>query len=298
MDILADPLRDSLNPPPRYQLDSDSEDEIGEGIYGSTKIPKTSSPTRPPATFKLNGQIDGLIGKPMVIGIGTAGSQFGRALPAFKDSQGVSIETGDYQIGTAYFISASQLYIHISSKIPSPMLWPLSRWLLETFGPTRLAIIDIYPVPTYITLSSVSHLSPPIRYLETSTPGLVLSSTQPKRAGTIEVFSPPNLLGTQTLSSALLPCAQVSLLSGSSSLKDEAILTLLPWPRSSVPAPKTLDEDALHEGLTSMEDKVWSAEELAAAADAVGVEGVSFGSQERASQWTKRTTAVQDGMYL
>ncbi|KAG8957809.1 hypothetical protein FRC00_003478, partial [Tulasnella sp. 408] len=96
MDILADPLRDSLNPPPRYQLESDSEDEIGEGVYGSTKIPKTRSPSLPTA-FKLNGHIDDLIGRPTVIGIGAAGSQFGRALPAFRDSQGASIEMGEYQ---------------------------------------------------------------------------------------------------------------------------------------------------------------------------------------------------------
>ncbi|KAG9028032.1 hypothetical protein FS837_004013 [Tulasnella sp. UAMH 9824] len=296
MDI-ADPLQDRINPPPRYQLESDSEDEIGEGIYGSTKIPKPSSPS-PPTAFKLNGDIDDPIGRPMVIGIGTAGSQFGRALPALRDSQGASIQTGEYQIGTAYCISASQLYIHISSKIPSSVLWPLSRWLLNTFRPTRLAIIDIYPVPAYITPFSVSHLSPPIRYLGTSTPGLALSSNQPKRTSSIEPFSPPNLLGTQTLSSALLPYTQVSLLSGNSSLKEEAVLMLLPWPRVSVPTPKNLDEGTLHEGLTSPEHDIWSAEELAAIADAVGMQGMSVGSQERAPQRAKRTNVAPDGMYI
>ncbi|KAG9027789.1 hypothetical protein FS837_004173, partial [Tulasnella sp. UAMH 9824] len=293
MDILADPLRDSINPPPRYQLESDSEDEIGGGIYGSTKIPKPSSPS-PPTAFKLDGHIDDLIGRPTVIGIGTAGSQFGRGLPALVDSQGASIEMGEYQIGTAYCISASQLYIHISSKIPSPVLWSLSRWLSNTFKPTRLAIIDVYPVPAYITPFSVSHLSPPIRYLGTSTPGLALSSNQPKRISSIEPFSPPNLLGTQTLSSALLPYTQVCLLSGNSSLKEEAVLMLLPWPRISVPAPKNLDEVTLHEGLTSPEHNIWSAEELAAIADAVGMQGVSFSSQERVSQRAKRANVARD----
>lgn len=162
----------------------------------------------------------------------------------------------------------------------------------------RLAIIDIYPVPAYITPSSMSHLSSPIRYLGTSTPRLAPNSNQLKRTGGIQVFSPPNLLGTQTLSSALLPSAQVSLISGSSSLQEEAVLILLPWPRISVPAPKNLDKGALHEDLTSPEHDIWSAEELAATAEAVGMQGVSFGSQERVSQRAKRTNVTQDGMYI
>ncbi|KAG8935168.1 hypothetical protein FRC01_007401 [Tulasnella sp. 417] len=300
-DILADPLRDSLNPPPRYQLESDSEDEIGGGVYGSTKISKTSPSQRPPATFKLNPDIDDLTGRHTFIAIGTAGSEFGRTLSNLRDSQGASIETGDYQIGTAYPISTSQLYIHISSKIPTTLLWPLSRWLLERFKPTRqvLAIIDIYPAPAYITSSSVPHPSLPIRYLETSTPGLAQNPTQRKRSGAIEPFSPPNLLGTQTLASALIPCTQASLFSGNTSLKEEAILVLLPWPKMSVPAPKTLDDGALREGLASPETNIWRVEELAATADAIGIEGVSSGSQERASQQRKkRMTAAQDGMYI
>ncbi|KAG8968579.1 hypothetical protein FRC05_001504 [Tulasnella sp. 425] len=155
MDTLADPLRDNLNPPPRYQLESDSEDELGGGIYGSGNILKPTHPQSPTHSFHLNGLIDGLIGKPTIIGIGTAGSQFRRAPPALSDSQDISIEADDYQvrdfpsvmaqlayeqhtkIGTASRLSTSPVYIHISSKVPTSIHWTLSRWLLDTLKPTR-----------------------------------------------------------------------------------------------------------------------------------------------------------------
>lgn len=154
-DTLADPLRDNLNPPPRYQLESDSEDELGGGIYGSGNILEPTHPQSPTHSFNLNGRIDGLIGKPTIIGIGTAGSQFRRALSALSDSQDISIEADDYQvrdfpsvmaqlayeqhtkIGTASCLSTSHVYIHISSKVPTSIHWTLSRWLLDTLKPTR-----------------------------------------------------------------------------------------------------------------------------------------------------------------
>lgn len=298
MDTLADPLRDNLNPPPRYQLESDSEDELGGGIYGSGNILKPTHPQSPTHSFNLNGRIDGLIGKPTIIGIGTAGSQFRRALSALSDSQDISIEADDYQIGTASCLSTSHVYIHISSKVPTSIHWTLSRWLLDTLKPTRLAIIDVYPTPAYISLTSMPHLAPPVRYLKTSTPGLALSLPKPNLGNKLEGFCPPNLLGTQTLSSAILPSAQASLLSGGSSLQEEAVLVLLPSPRIPLPAPKHLDTSALYDGLNLPEDSVWSAEELEATAAAVGIEGPILDSREPILQRQKRASRAEDGMYI
>ncbi|KAG8986523.1 hypothetical protein FRB90_003950, partial [Tulasnella sp. 427] len=57
MNILADPLRDSLNPPPRYQIESDSEDEIGEGMYGLTKPVRSGEDRTGTHTFALDGDV-------------------------------------------------------------------------------------------------------------------------------------------------------------------------------------------------------------------------------------------------
>lgn len=142
------------------------------------------------------------------------------------------------------------------------------------------------------------HLAPPVRYLKTSTLGFALSLPKPNLGNKLEGFCPPNLLGTQTLSSAILPFAQASLLSGGSSLQEEAILVLLPSPRIPLPAPKHLDTSALYDGLTLPEDSIWGAEELEATAAAVGIKGLILDSREPTLQRQKRASRAEDGMYI
>lgn len=137
------------------------------------------------------------------------------------------------KIRTACCLSTSDWYIHNLSKLLTSILlasksvalrytqacqasvfWSQTsqEWLTCTIHTPSQAIVKIYPALVYINLSSMLHLAPSIRYLWMLTLQLALSLLQPKLADKIKQFCHPNQLGTQTLSSALLPFAQASVL--------------------------------------------------------------------------------------
>jgi len=204
---------------------SDSEDEVGGGVYGQSRIPRrTATAKQHVITFDDPSVAQGAAH--LVVAVGSAGADF--AARVKKEGTSYSVSVDDVVVATYYaLVNGGPSLLVISSRLPNAVLYPLSSWILESLKPHRLSILDIYPTPLYIQPRSTSLASHPIRYLQTSLSTKVLSPIKP--------FAAPNLLSTQTLSSSLICVAQQR--------NVPALLLLLPLDRIPHLPPRTLDDD-------------------------------------------------------
>lgn len=123
----------------------------------------------------------------------------------------------------------------------------------------RVALLDSYPTPTYISSHVLPHHTSPIRYLSTSAKvpesspvGHPLcapsSACQPPCLQIIAAFSPPNLL----LSTSAAFVSILALVENA-----QALLLLLPSPHVPPPAPNSLGQSDVKSLTTVSDDTTW-----------------------------------------
>lgn len=136
------------------------------------------------------------------------------------------IAVNGIQVGLAFRPEWTEATVIISEVLTRLPLWAMFHYaftILETLKPTSVALLDTYPVATYITAAPVSFQDAPIRYLSTSS----FPSIKSKAVS----FSPPNLL--LSTSAAFLSILSMSLAS-------PGTVILTPSPHVPHPPPKVL----------------------------------------------------------
>ncbi|KDQ16649.1 hypothetical protein BOTBODRAFT_144435 [Botryobasidium botryosum FD-172 SS1] len=211
MDI--DPLQDSA--PPRYAVESDdSEDELGSGVYPERIRPQYK--TNVVIRFGWSGEGQ----RPMVVGVGAAGRAWAAGLELGQPLS--QIELDDTQVGEVYQLGQTQtIVVLVSHTFPEWAVHTVASTLLKSIDPSRVVIIDTYPVPAYISATPPRALDHPIRFLGTSSANI-------KPTSAIVPFESPNLI--HSLSARLL-----SILEARPSTT--GTLLLLPSLHISPPAP-------------------------------------------------------------
>jgi len=185
MDI--DPLQDSA--PPRYAVESDdSEDELGQGVYPERVRPHHKTDVKVQFHWPGEGQ------QAMVVCIGAAGRAWTAGLELGNRLSQISLN--DVQVGDVYQLGQTQTNITlISHTFPEYTVHAIALALLDALKPSRVVVLDTYPVPAYISAAPPRTIDHPIRFLSTS-------STKIEPTLTVAPFESPNLI--QSLSARLL----------------------------------------------------------------------------------------------
>lgn len=190
------PLQDTL--PPRHQVESDeSEDEDAYPPVGS--YTRSSSPGLTvhfdwsPQKTRSN----------LLVALYEAGRCWVKGVVGLGDAQG-QINLNATLIGRIYLPQwADILVIVIDTRVPLYAMHAIVSTVISFTAPKSLCLIDSYPLPSYVSVSTPSSNSkPPIRCLQTHAKPLLHK---------ISPFSTPNIL--QCLAAAFLSFAQFQKLS-------------------------------------------------------------------------------------
>ncbi|KAG7448183.1 uncharacterized protein BT62DRAFT_757700 [Guyanagaster necrorhizus] len=213
MDV--DPLQDII--PSRYAIESDEEDEFN---------PLQRRPDSQDVPEPLNVQIVGSIptaGK-LIVASGDAGKIWARGDNLGEQTGAVYVNGISVCLCfNPEWTSATIIISEVTTRLPIWAMNGYGKHILETLRPSRVSILDVYPVPSYITSEPLSFQNAPIRYLATT-------RVDPDIAERAEKFSPPNLISST--SAAFMADLSVS--------KVQGVLFVLPYPRIPPPAPRKL----------------------------------------------------------
>ena len=167
----TDPLADA--PPPRYTLESDSEDE-------HPSPPSLSSAPPKPHTITLRGALPPNL--PLLLASGA---------PSGPWASGASLgeQTGAFfvdaiQVGLLFapaWTRANVLVSEATARIPLSAMAPYAAFVLGAARPSSLAIIADYAAPAYAAPAPIAVHDAPLRVLSTG-------------AFSVRLFSPPSLL--------------------------------------------------------------------------------------------------------
>ncbi|KAK0496980.1 hypothetical protein EDD18DRAFT_183085 [Armillaria luteobubalina] len=228
MDV--DPLQDTV--PSRYAIESDEEDEF------NPLQPRPSQDVSEPVNVKVVGSIP-TAGK-LVIATGDAGRIWARGANLGEQTGAVYVneisvcspfisvtsENNDTKVGLCFnpkWTNATIIISEVTTKLP---IWAMNEYgkqILEALKPSKVSLLDIYPVPSYITSGPLTVQNAPIRYLSTT-------NVDPVIAENAEKFSPPNLISST--SAVFMANLSIS--------KVQGLLLTLPYPRIPPPAPRKL----------------------------------------------------------
>ncbi|KAK0228981.1 hypothetical protein IW262DRAFT_1354099 [Armillaria fumosa] len=209
-----DPLQDTV--PSRYAIESDEEDEF------NPLQPRPLQDVSEPVNVKIVGSIP-TAGK-LVVASGDAGRIWARG--ANLGEQTGAVYVNEVSVGLFFnpkWTSATIIISEVTTRLP---IWTMNEYgkqILETLKPSKVSLLDIYPVPSYITSEPLTFQNAPIRYLSTT-------NVDPVIAEHAERFSPPNLISST--SAVFMANLSIS--------KDQGLLLILPYPRIPPPAPKKL----------------------------------------------------------
>ncbi|VDB88462.1 unnamed protein product [Peniophora sp. CBMAI 1063] len=205
-----DPLADTTAP--RYAIESDDEDELNPQLPSQAKrVVDIDVKCDPAPDTSL----------PLVIATGDAGKVWAAGAP-LKEQVGAVFVNG-VTVGMVFRVEGLANVV-ISEATTTLPVWAMNAYaarVLELFTPSRLSLLDSYPVPMYIDSEPRPFSEAPVRYLQTHS----LLTTSPD----LEPFSPPNLV--QSTSAAFL--ARIAFASPST----PASLLLLPSAHMSYPRP-------------------------------------------------------------
>ncbi|KAG6888435.1 hypothetical protein C0995_008252 [Termitomyces sp. Mi166 len=215
MDV--DPLADTV--PPRYAVESDEEDEFNP-------LPTTASYLDHVTEVELIP--DNLPqGNNLVIATGEVAKYWARG-----GNLGVQIGgcyVNKVQVGLAFNPSWTKSTIIVSEPFTRLPVWAMHQYasvILDALKPAKVALLDTYSAPAYISEKPVPFEDAPLRYLATHP----VDDTTKSKA---EAFAPPNIL--QSTSASFL-----SVLSTTHS-QSHGTLILVPSPRIDPPPPKILE---------------------------------------------------------
>ncbi|KAF8901138.1 hypothetical protein CPB84DRAFT_1623299, partial [Gymnopilus junonius] len=207
-----DPLSDTA--PPRYAIESDEEeDEINP-------LRPRPSPQDTTADVRISGDIP--VGNTLAIASADVALFWAKGASLGEQIGGVFVNK--IQIGLVFKPQWTKSTVIVSealSHLPLYAMYPYAKSIIDSLRPSRVSLLDSYPVPTYATDQRVPFHEAPLRYLSTSDkvniPGKYCLP-----------FSPPNLI--QTTSASFLSILSVGDVQGT--------LILLPSPHIPHPPPK------------------------------------------------------------
>jgi hypothetical protein len=123
--IMNDPVASYNAPPPRYLLESDSEDEEGQGIYGAVERKPTIR--LEPRQVTVSGQSTAQNHDVAIVAIGQAGKYLKRKLGMGQRT--MSVHIGDEQVGRGTAIGPSSFW-H-TEEIGNADVWPVAEAMMR-----------------------------------------------------------------------------------------------------------------------------------------------------------------------
>ncbi|KAL0575712.1 hypothetical protein V5O48_006272 [Marasmius crinis-equi] len=214
-----DPLADSG--PSRYAVESDEEDE-----YNPLEQKGAKDNGQNKFEFKIAGSIP--TGAPLLAAFGDAGKYWTKG--ANLGEQSGAIFVNNIQVGLVFNPSWTKSTVVVSetfNRLPVNGMNDYSSYLVSELKPSIVSILDVYPSPTYISPTPIPQHEAPIRYLCSSK-----VIVNPHLTQLAQSFAPPNLLHSTTSAALMAHLVTTSQTAG--------ILILLPFPRVTMPPPKTL----------------------------------------------------------
>ncbi|KAF8347527.1 hypothetical protein F5887DRAFT_1131225 [Amanita rubescens] len=214
-----DPLAD--NAPPRYAIESDEE----EDEYNPLNL-TASNPNDNPSALSVRILGDLPKGKGLVIATGDGGKYWAKG--ANLGEQMGTVQANNMEVGLIFNPTWTHATVIVSEALTRLPVWAqhtYSLCIIEQLQPTRLALLDTYSAPSFVSSKPIPIQDAPIRYLSTTNEidPLIVTHAKP--------FVPPNLI--QSTSAAYLSIA-------STSNPINATLILLPSARIPRPPPATI----------------------------------------------------------
>jgi len=185
MDI--DPLLDAH--PPRYAVESDSEDEYGD----APQAIRRPHPSLAIVTLGENQQFPA--GRVLVVALGPAGAAWIQGVTLRPSS--ATLKLGEVSIGSLHSTHDGVFVLQIDHTIPTSACFPVAINVVPSLQPSKVVILDSYAVPSYISENPVAAEDSPIRILRTSH-----AAKNGSKNVQAQPYLPPNMV--QGLSASLL----------------------------------------------------------------------------------------------
>ncbi|KDQ52931.1 hypothetical protein JAAARDRAFT_162445 [Jaapia argillacea MUCL 33604] len=214
MDI--DPLSDTV--PSRYAVESDEEDEF------NPLVPQRPAKQATTISIQLQGNVSQ--SGPVIIAIGDAGNSW--ACGALLGEPSGVVTVNGLQAGSLFtpaWMTGTVLVSEVTTRLPIWAMHRYAHWILSTLKPSKVSILDTYPVPSYISSHPTSVYDAPVRYLCTA-------GRLPQ--GAFQPFDPPNMI--QSTSASFMSILSIQKVDG----------TLLLLPSFHVPAPHPAECSQYH----------------------------------------------------
>ncbi|CAK5274303.1 unnamed protein product, partial [Mycena citricolor] len=214
MDI--DPLADAG--PPRHAIESDEEEDEYNPLQHTKSHPR-----------KIEIQILGVserLSDGLVIAQGTLAKYWARAAD-LREQVGAVMVNG-IQVGLLFRPSWTRTTVLVSEVTTQLPIWAMNQYaasILDQLQPRKLALLDIYVEPMYVSQKRLAYPDANLRYLCTETAAEWMISAA-------DLFSPPNLVQS-TSASFVAQQAQRGL---------SATLLLVPAPHVQLAPPRDLIE--------------------------------------------------------
>ncbi|KAF9465847.1 hypothetical protein BDZ94DRAFT_1252388 [Collybia nuda] len=183
-----DPLLDT--PPPRYAIESDDEEDEYNPLH--------SSPLEPHLIVDVNVVGDLPKKSKLVLATGEVAKYWARGANLGEQNGGIYVNK--IQIGSIFnpvWTTATVVISETLTRLPAWAMHDYARVILNTLNPTKLSLLDMYAVPSYVSEDLVKTSNAPLRYIATSAVGPELTSEA-------EPFLPPNLIQSVSASFLLL----------------------------------------------------------------------------------------------
>ncbi|GAA5952012.1 hypothetical protein JCM8115_005303 [Rhodotorula mucilaginosa] len=236
-----------LAPTPSYALESsDGESDYEDELPPSSRVTRKPAPA-PEVEVTFSGATDKLKargGGEAVFLVGEAGERMAQGVALASsgedDEETVSVLVDGEQAGLIATATDCTL-VFLSTALPLAALYPLAARVLELLQPDKVTVIASYHLPSYIPPSGSTPtpplaIAPPVLYLASS-PSPSSTVTKLASNGTVQAFTPPNLL--HGLPAALMTLSSTTLADSVSDSTLWLLPTTTPPPPLNGPFPPT-----------------------------------------------------------
>jgi len=173
---------------------------------------------------------------------GYAGKIWARG--ANLEEQTAAVAVNGVQIGLVFkpsWTGATVIVSEVLSRLPIYAMHPYAEAIVDALKPSRVALLDSYPVPTYATDVPINFHQAPLRFIATSEDTQLLEKDA-------QLFAPPNLLQSTT----------ASFLSILSITESNGTAVLLPSPHIPPPPPRQIAPSSISH--LAQDDVEWASQ--------------------------------------
>ncbi|TXT05940.1 hypothetical protein VHUM_03701 [Vanrija humicola] len=165
---MLDPIASLKAPPPRYQLESDSSDEEGQGAYPASSAAAARRPAAPAAEVSLAGLPGAakLTATSAVVAIGQAGAYLLRR--ASSASPALAVHVGPARKGTVFALGGDAALLALED-VDGDAAHALVDAVISAIGASSWTLVSSYVPAMYIPAAGERRaLDPPVRYLSSA----------------------------------------------------------------------------------------------------------------------------------